>query len=72
MVNINKLKGRIVEAGINVDILATKIGCDKATLYRRLSDNGETFLIREVDAIIRELCLTKDDVAAIFFTQTVA
>ena len=32
LVNVNKLKGKIVECGINVSILADRIGIDKATL----------------------------------------
>ena len=72
MVNVLKLKGKIVEKGINVDTLAERIGVDRATLYRRLSSNGENFTIGEVDLICRELSLTKDEVNGIFFSQYVA
>ncbi len=36
MVNVNKLKGKIVERGLNVENLAERIGLDRATLYRKL------------------------------------
>lgn len=68
MVNVNKLKARMVELDINACELSTRIGIDRATFYRRLSSNGETFLIREVDAIAKELKMTKDDINEIFFT----
>ena len=72
MVNINKLKAKIVENGFNVEYVADKVGMDKATFYRKMANNGETFLVKEVDAMARVLKMTGDDINAIFFTQTVA
>lgn len=72
MINVNKLKGKIVECGLSVDELAEKIGLDKSTLYRRLHKNGETFSIREANLICEALSLTKEEATAIFFTNFVA
>lgn len=72
MVNVNKLKAKIVENEMNVEELSRRIGIDKATFYRKLSANGETFLIKEADAISKELQLTREEVNAIFFSQYVA
>lgn len=72
MVNVNKLKAKLVENGMNVEILSERIGMDRSTLYRRLSSNGDTFSIKEADKIIKELGLTKDEVNSIFFSQFVA
>ena len=72
MVNINKLKAKMVEMGTNVENVADKIGIDRATLYRRLSGGGGAFTIGEADAISRELALSKEEVNAIFFSQYVA
>ena len=72
MVNVNKLKGKLVENGLNVEAVSNKIGMDKATFYRRLADNGESFTIGEADAISKVLNLTKDEVNNIFFAQYVA
>lgn len=72
VVNINKLKGKIVESGLNVDELASKIGMNRATLYRRLNNNGEDFLIKEANAIAKELHLSIAEIDAIFFSQFVA
>lgn len=72
MVNVNKLKAKLMENGFNVEALAERIGVDKATLYRRLGNNGENFTIGEADAISQVLHLTKEEVNAIFFAQFVA
>lgn len=72
MVNVNKLRGKIVEKGMNVVELAHKIGMDKATFYRRLNEKGETFSIREVNAIVRELALNRDEAMDIFFDHKVS
>lgn len=72
MVNVNKLRGKIVECGLNVETLAERIGIDKATLYRKLGSNGETILIKEANLIAKELMLSKEEAVAIFSAQYVA
>ena len=51
--NVNKLKGKIVEKGINVAILSDIIGVDCSTLYRKLNASekitiGEAKKIKDV------------------------
>ncbi len=72
MVNVNKLKGKIVECEMTVSDLASIVGIDKATLYRKLNGNGESFTIKEADIISKKLRLTVEEVNAIFFSQYVA
>ena len=72
MVIVNKLKAKMVELGTNVDELSEKIGMDRATFYRRLSADRQTFLIKEADAISKELGMTREEVNEIFFSQFVA
>lgn len=72
MVNVNKLRGKIVENGLTIPELADRIGLDKSTLYRKLSQEGETFTIREANLICNELNLSKQEAMEIFFNQTVA
>ena len=72
MVNINKLKGKIVECGMNIEKLADMIGIDKSTLYRKIGLNGESFTIKEADLIAKALKLTYQEVNDIFFSQFVA
>lgn len=66
-VNINKLKGKIIENGFTVATLSEKIGVDRATLYRKMSNNGDTMLIRDANNIVAALNLTPAEAASIFF-----
>jgi DNA-binding phage protein len=70
--NTNKLKGKMVENEITVTILAEKLGIDKSTLYRKLSNQGEKLSIKEVNEIVKILGLTKEESLAIFFKDSVA
>lgn len=72
MLNINKLKGKIVERGMNVGDLAELLGVNKSTVYRKLQNEGQTLTIAQVDAIANVLELTGEEVNAIFFSQYVA
>ena len=72
VVNTNKLKGKIVECGLNISELAELIGIDKTTLYRKINANGQTITIKEADMISKELKLSKEEVNDIFFSQFVA
>lgn len=72
MVNVNKLKGKIVENGTNVSELAEHIGINSSTLYRKLKTNCEDMSIGEVSRIIEALKLTPREVSEIFFNQNVA
>lgn len=64
--NVQKLKSKIVERGINVETLAGKLGIDRSTLYRKL-DAYEKFTIGEAQKIKTELELTSEEATAIFF-----
>lgn len=72
MVNVNKLRGKIVEKGMNVDKLSKEIGIDKSTLYRKLGNDGDTLTVREANQICEILELTGDEAMAIFFKNYVA
>lgn len=72
MVNINKLKGTIVEKGFTARTLSNKIGIDKSTFYNKINQNGLSFTIREASAIIKTLNLSQDEIITIFFADEVA
>lgn len=61
----NKLKGKIIEKGMNVEQLAEKIGIDKATFYRKLND-FDKFTVGDVAKIKATLCLTTQEACTIF------
>ena len=71
MVNINKLKGKIVEQGMNIEELAREIGVNKSTLYRKIQNKGETITIKEANLIRKVLNLSGEEVIAIFFSDHV-
>lgn len=71
MPNINKLRGKIIETGKDFDDMAEILGINRSTLYRKLSNNGETFTIREAGKLVKALCLSPEDAFSIFFTQRV-
>ena len=63
--NINKLKGKIVEKNMNVERLAEMIGIDKTTLYRKLN-NAEKITIGEAAKIKVALRLNDSEAYDIF------
>ena len=63
--NINKLKSKIVERGMNVETLAEKIGVDRSSMYRKLN-NFEKITIGEANRIKSVLELTDEEAVAIF------
>ena len=71
MVDVSKLKGKIVERNTTQEELANKIGIDKSTFYRKMKQNGN-FSIKEVNLIVSSLNLSKDEAMSIFFSDTVA
>lgn len=63
---ILKLRGKMVEGGLNAENLAAKMGIDRATLYRKLND-GDKFTVAEAKKIKTILNLTRDEAHDIFF-----
>jgi DNA-binding Xre family transcriptional regulator len=72
MVNINKLKGKIIEKGLTVEKLAEKIGIDRSTIYRKMSASGKSFTIKEANLICQALELSGQEAMTIFFADYVA
>ena len=65
MMNINKLKGKIVENEMNVESLALIIGIDRSSLYRKLN-NSEKLTIGEAVRIKDALKMTDSEACEIF------
>ena len=72
MVNVPMLKGKVVEKGFTLEKVAEKIGIDRSTMSRKLSNSGEDFTIKQADALVNLLELTSSEATAIFFNQFVA
>lgn len=63
--NLNKLKGKIVENGLNVEKLADIIGIDRSSLYRKLN-NAEKITIGEAAKMKEALSLSENEAYDIF------
>lgn len=72
MVNINKLRGKIIENGLSVKDLADNLEMDRSTLYRKMNSEGDTMTIGDAMKISKVLNLTLEDVNSIFFSDFVA
>lgn len=70
--NVNRLKGKIVENGLNITAVAKEMGIDRATLYRKLNNKGETLTIREAQNLVKILDINPDEATSIFFGHNVA
>ena len=63
--DLNKLKGKIVEKGWNVEKLAEYIGVDRSSMYRKLN-NFEKITIGEAKQIKDALDLSNAEASSIF------
>ena len=68
--DVQKLKGKIVENGQNVESLSAELGINIGTFYRKLKNNS--FSIKEASELKKILSLTSEEAIAIFFTDCVA
>lgn len=69
MVNINKLKGVIVEKGLTQSEMAKKMGISDRTFYNKMK--RRVFNSDEIIEIASILAIGEKDVIAIFFDQNV-
>ena len=64
--NMNKLRGKIAEKGMTQEQLATRIGIDASTFSRKMSKNGLSFTVEEVQKIVALLEINSADAQEIF------
>lgn len=63
--NVNKLKGKIIEKGLTVPELAKLINVDRSSLYRKLN-NSDRIRIGEAVRMKEALSLTDKEACEIF------
>ena len=68
MVDVNKLRGKIVEKGFSQQELAQSIGIDRSTFYRKMRNNGD-FSIGEVAEIAKIMQLSNEEAIEIFLSN---
>lgn len=71
MLNTLKLKVAQIEAGITVNQLASIIGVNPVTVYRKMSGESE-FTLSELSKIKDALKLDREDFCNIFFAPQLA
>ena len=67
MVNIPKLKGKMVEKGFTQARLAKSINVSLSTINQRFKQGGDAFTVGEVERIAMALQMSQQDVNEIFF-----
>ena len=72
MINILKLKAKIVEAGMTILSVSKALNMDRSTFYRKMNEDGTYFTIKEVNIMINKLHLSFNDVLELFFNKLVA
>jgi hypothetical protein len=70
--NISLLKSKMKKRGITQEILATGVKIDRATLNRKLRQEGLKFTIHEANTIADYLGLSIEDTMKIFFAEKTA
>lgn len=65
--DINKLKGKLVERQVNVETLAGMIGVDRSSMYRKFN-NAEKITIGEAVKIKTALGLSDEEASDIFLS----
>lgn len=69
MIDENKLRGKLAENKVTLNMLAEKLGINVSTLHRRINNYGSTFTVKEINIIRDTLHLTDEDVIHIFLPK---
>ena len=69
VVNVQKLKGKIVEKSNTQECVADAMGMNRSTFYRKMKNNAETCDVSEVYAIADILKLSPSRAGEIFFSE---
>ena len=65
---INKLKAKVVEKEMNIEMLAKKLGINQSSLYRKLNNAGEKITIGEAVKIKNILDIKDEEAIDIFLS----
>ena len=68
-INVNLLRGKLVERGIKCEEMACEIGVDPSTFSRKMAKRGDTFSIAQVQKMVSVLQLTEAEANAIFLQR---
>jgi len=72
VVNVQKLKRKIIEKGTTQEAVADCLGIYRSTFYRKMKNGGSGFTISEIHKIVDAIPLTREEAMEIFFNPEVA
>lgn len=64
--NMDILRGKMAELHISNEDMATEIGVDASTFYRKMKTEGMNFTVGQMHKIVDVLRLTKEEAVSIF------
>lgn len=67
IVNVQKLKGKIVEKNTTQESVADHMKIDRTTFYRKMKNGGTGFTIGEIHKMAEAIPLTIEEAVDIFF-----
>ncbi|WP_197041696.1 XRE family transcriptional regulator [Robinsoniella sp. KNHs210] len=65
--NVQMLKGKIVEACTTQEAIADTIGMNRSTFYRKMKNMGNTFTVEQMKKMVDVIPLSTEDAINIFF-----
>lgn len=67
VVNVQRLKGKIVEKKTTQESVADAMGMNRSTFYRKMKNGGNGFTVGDIHKMIACVPLTKKEAMDIFF-----
>ena len=65
--NVQMLKGKIVEACTTQEAIADTIGMNRSTFYRKMKNMGNTFTVGQMKKMVDAIPLSTEEAINIFF-----
>lgn len=69
MVNVNRLKGKIIESGYTNAKFSKALGINPGTFYRKIRTGGGSFTVSELNKMVILLSLSNEECKSIFFAH---
>ncbi|MBO5145323.1 MAG: helix-turn-helix transcriptional regulator [Lachnospiraceae bacterium] len=68
VVNVQRLRGKIVEKNNTQESVADAMGINRSTFYRKMKNGGSGFTIGDIHSMVKCIPLTKEEAVEIFFS----
>ena len=66
VVNVQRLRGKIVEKSNTQELVADAMGMNRTTFYRKMKNGGNGFTVGDIHKMITCIPLTKEEAIDIF------